>query len=192
MTICLALLPEMLMCSCSLSISWPVPSWAASSSSFSFFASWAAATAADSDGGEANTGFTRPTWGTTGSVGRAGVTPAQKHRNQYINRGLTHQSLLDTYKSLSMQAKWTITRLHGHYRKTKKHLRHSLRKGSPKHGHLGWCCFKPTFFFFFFKRRQYQKYISRVLGFFPPSLFFHTITKWQSLINHHTNILKII
>lgn len=74
-TICLALLPEMLMCSWSLSISCPVPSW--SISSFSSFLSCRLEAPAwlDRTGGDESTGFTRPTWGSTGMGGRTGVTP---------------------------------------------------------------------------------------------------------------------
>lgn len=77
-TMCLALLPEMLMCSWSLSISCPVPSCSISSFS-SFLSCWpaAAATWADRTGGDARMGFTRPTWGSTGIGGRTGVTPSE-------------------------------------------------------------------------------------------------------------------
>lgn len=73
-----ALLPEMLMCSCSLSISGLSDSWKTSSSSFSFFVS-----SRPSVGGLAKMGFTTPTWGmVTGMGGRAGVTPARKTQGQ--------------------------------------------------------------------------------------------------------------
>lgn len=79
-TMCLALLPEMLMCSWSLSISCPVPSWSISSFS-SFFSNWLEAPAwFDRTGGDARTGFTKPTWGSTGMGGRTGVTPSEKKR----------------------------------------------------------------------------------------------------------------
>lgn len=76
-TMCLALLPEMLMCSWSLNISCPVPSWSISSFS-SFFSSWLEPPAwLERTGGDASTGFTRPTWGSTGMGGRTGVTPVE-------------------------------------------------------------------------------------------------------------------
>ena len=72
---CRALLPEMLMCSWSLSISCPVPSRSISSFS-SFLSCWPEPPAwLDRTGGDARTGFTRPTWGSTGMGGRTGVTP---------------------------------------------------------------------------------------------------------------------
>lgn len=72
MTMWRALLPEMLMCSCSLNISGRSDSGNSSSSSFSFLGS-----RRPSVGGLARMGFTTPTEGmVTGMGGRAGVTPA--------------------------------------------------------------------------------------------------------------------
>lgn len=90
---CLALLPEMLMCSWSLSISCPVPSWSVSSFS-SFLSCWmAAATWFDGTGGVASTGFTRPTWGSTGMGGRTGVTPIKRADVVSHNSNLRHSCL---------------------------------------------------------------------------------------------------
>lgn len=99
-TMCLALLPEMLMCSWSLSISCPVPSWSVSSFS-SFFSCWLEPPAwLDSTGGDASTGFTRPTWGTIGMVGRTGVTPFQGRQTQSVTMGMSTVQLLVLDKTI--------------------------------------------------------------------------------------------